>query len=98
MQRTGWYRTDLADGKLRYERPLPWDINSGWCESWAEVAKHALGDGAEVFWLDEIDPDLTHCVLLYRDRYYDAQVPEGVVDIRDLPLVQGVRRGIEFGN
>lgn len=92
MQEDGWY---TSKGDYVHSRPLPWDINNGRCEEWAEAAKDALGRGESDF-VEDMDPelyDIAHIVLVLDGRYYDAQVPEGVDSLRDLPIVRRVPRG-----
>lgn len=92
MAREGWYGPGPARD-ARHDMPLPWDINNGLCEEWAEAAVELVGGDAE--WLDSLDPncDFAHAVLVLDGRYYDAQTPRGVTDWHELPLVRGVGRG-----
>lgn len=67
-------------------------INSGLCEDFAhDVAR--LVPGAQATWVDELDPTLlgphdAHCVVVFKGRYYDAEAPDGVEWLRDIPLVK----------
>ncbi len=75
-------------------------INWGNCEDFARSVIDALeeiGDEADPIWDDELAtaeelesegfaPYGGHCVILYNDRYYDAECPHGVDDWHDIPF------------
>ena len=105
MQDRGWY---LGGRQPRYDRPTDWDVNNGMCEEWAISALEALGssayarepspDGPYMAWLEEFDAryeDYSHCVVYLNGKYYDAQVPDGVDALEDLPLLKGIPRAPE---
>lgn len=91
MQTGGWF---AGTARARsFERPIAWDINSGWCEEWAERAQSAVG--GEIVWLDQVgfDPlEFAHAVLDLDGRFYDAQHPDGVDELNALHLVRGTTR------
>lgn len=79
---------------LRGKEPTTWDINNGRCEELAEAVAERV-DGAECApaYDPELHPfredggwDADHFVVLYRGRFYDCEMPEGVEHVRDLPL------------
>jgi hypothetical protein len=70
------------------------DINSGSCDQFAKDLVATVGRGKEV-WGNMIDPEMpgsdSHCVAAIDGRYYDAEVPEGMDDIRDIPYFSECR-------
>lgn len=94
MRRTGWWYRGLEDserrGELQYGLPCEWDVNCGWCGTWAELARVRVG--GEVVWLTDDDGDPYHAVLRRRGRYYDSQHLDGVEAVGDLDIVRGVSR------
>ena len=102
MQKTGWWSGPPKERVCRHDRPLPWDINCGMCESWAELAVQKLGAG-DAIWIDQLIfwdttdcEDTFHCVLRLEGLFYDSQCLEGVDDPRKLPIVLGVSRPEPF--
>lgn len=95
MMLAGWF---LMHSRERIRtRPSAWDINCGWCETWALRARDLVG--GEVLWLDELNPiygpdeeNIPHCVLCVDGWFYDSQNRRGVRRIEELHLVQGVSR------
>ena len=88
MARDGfWYRE-----KLRHD-PIPWDINNGLCEEFAD-AIHGLAPEAEGYDAAEFDPetDSAHVFIKWGETFYDAENVRGVGDWRRLPLFQGRTR------
>lgn len=87
MQNGGWWHERVR----RFDRPLPWDINNGWCEEWAEFAVEAIGRG-HVTWLCDLDAERfdvgAHCVFVLDGWLYDAEVPDGVDRVDDLPFAR----------
>lgn len=90
MERHGWRKLDLVAGygRVRYDRPQPWDAAHGACFTWATYAAEALS-GGRVFWLP---PSGYHAVLELDGRYYDALALGGVDDFHDLPFVLAARQ------
>lgn len=87
-----WRRLYDENGKhkgfeVTHEDPTAWDINDGWCEEWANRVL-GLVPGAEAWWVDQLLPDseIAHVVILYEGRYYDAERPDGVERLEDLPI------------
>ena|ERR1700730_4190281 len=69
-----------------------WDINNGSCEEWAEYVRERL-PGAEVYWLDQLArTTLTHCVVIFEDKFYDAECHDGVSNWKDLPVYKDRRK------
>lgn len=70
------------------------DINSGSCDQFAGDLVATVGRGKAV-WGDEVDPGMpgadSHCVAEIDGRYYDAETPEGVADIRDISYFRECR-------
>jgi hypothetical protein len=62
-----------------------YDINNGMCDQWA-IAVEKLIPNAQAIWLEDLGVDIPHMVILYEGRYYDADVPQGVDDPKDLPI------------
>jgi hypothetical protein len=81
MSKGFWY-----EDQYRHD-PLPWDINNGWCEDWgslmiargSELGLHIDGD-----WYEKDGSN--HFVISYDSRYYDAEAPDGVDSLWDLPI------------
>lgn len=90
MQADGWYAP--GDDEPRYDRPLPWDVNNGYCEDWAEHAIRVFGEGESIFLEDYGYSDIAHVVLKLRGMYYDAQHPDGVKNLDDLSIVKRLPR------
>lgn len=85
MQADGWWcERGCPPGTSRrrtQEPPTPYDINHGWCDVWARTARTMANRGKVV--------DLEgHTVLLLGGRYYDAEVPDGVENWRELPCMR----------
>lgn len=68
-------------------------INEGACDDFADEIQERFP------WAELVDVPLnsdtipSHTVLKYRGRYYDAEVPDGVRRIADLPVVQRIGLG-----
>jgi hypothetical protein len=75
MRHDGFYH----EGVKRFD-PIVYDINNGQCEEWAYAAAELIPEAFPA-WMDE-----DHCVLVYRGRFYDADCPDGVDDVEDLPM------------
>lgn len=76
------------------EEPTTWDINNGFCEDLAEAVA-ARVPGAEVApaYDPELHPlredggyDADHFVVVFEGRFYDCECPEGVDQVRELPI------------
>lgn len=75
-----------------------YDINCGFCEDFAETVCRRFNNGpnyagvrdyAVAEWVDEEKYDsVSHCVVCYGGRFYDAEVPDGVDSPDDLPCVR----------
>ena len=68
-------------------KPTTWDINNGWCDTWAERVADIIG--GEAIWLDTLpgyDFDTSHCALSLDRKWYDAESLDGVDDWRQLPI------------
>lgn len=74
-------------------------INAGHCDLFGEAIYHAMGglkSGVEVLEVsvpededDEADYDWPyHVFVKYRGKYYDAEAPDGVKSMKDLPIFQ----------
>ncbi len=79
----------------------PFKINCGLCEYFAdelneELIKANIGQG-DVLWIDEIDPAINcqHVVLKFENRFYDAEEPYGVKDIKHIPCVARALRNFD---
>jgi len=81
----------------------PSEINRGQCEdfAWAyrNLLKELFGESAvrEIFvaWDDELfDPPPGfhggHCMLVWKGVFYDAECPDGVISMADLPFYQRI--------
>lgn len=79
--------------------PSAYEINNGQCEDFAEIITRA-GFGS-MLWQDqlchltsltweeyeqEISDYCHHCFIMYNNKFYDAECPEGVFHPKDLPL------------
>lgn len=86
MERNGFW---LGKNERRYDATA-WDINNGLCEYFAYAVCDEV-PGAEMFWLEELDSqyeDAHHCVIRYEGRFYDAECPQGVDRLEDLPYLR----------
>lgn len=74
----------------------PFDINSGYCEEFADTicervedsiqeARLEWGDEAEFLFGPKHDPG-SHCYIVHENKYYDAEEPYGVDSPAKLPL------------
>ena len=90
-------------GKRRHD-PTAWDIDNGACEDFAtSVLRQLPGglhetDGVNIEWLEDDSryATLSHCVLRFEGRYYDAEVPDGVDRLDEIPVItQRPRPGAE---
>lgn len=66
----------------------PYDINNGLCDCFATDIEKDVTEAIGL-WLEEIDSkyeDLSHCVIVYQGRYYDAECPDGVEKVEELPF------------
>jgi hypothetical protein len=72
----------------------PRDINKGYCDRFARYLVETL-DRGHTAWGDTIAPDMSHadahCVAVIAGRYYDAETPNGVDDVRDIPFFRRCR-------
>ena len=82
-----WYRREL-----RHD-PIPWDINNGLCDQFADAA-HKLVPNAEGYDVLELDPmaEVAHVIIKRGRTFYDAENVRGVSDWRRLPIFQGRSR------
>lgn len=90
MRQRGFYYRD----EKRYD-PTTWDIDNGECEEFSQAVLARLPggihetDGVETVWLDDELPDgPSHCVLRFKGRFYDAEAPEGVAHLGDVPVMR----------
>lgn len=65
------------------------DINAGNCYDFGRNVVEIMNiPGLEVIWGDSVDESMaagdSHAVLRYEGRYYDAEHPDGVDDIRNI--------------
>lgn len=93
LEKQGWLGKDKQPPLF----PTTWDINCGDCETFAvDVCMRV--SGAQAVWLDELNAVpleeewIAHCVVFYKDRYYDAECIDGVDKWEDIPLVKNHRR------
>lgn len=78
MRRTGF---TIHDGdEVRFD-PVVWDINNGYCETWAKLAAERLGENTYIEWIDPY-----HCALFYQGKWYDADCLDGEYYWADLPM------------
>lgn len=65
-------------------------INAGGCEEFAEEVVERLGGHTDELTTDTFlgHPGGTHSYIKFRGRYYDAEAPEGVSQIGQLPVIQ----------
>ncbi len=83
-----------GDETLGKHLPIPWDINCGWCDEFADRVA-MLMDGAESLWDDALCTDEEvaeygiHAFVRYEGRYYDSECLDGVDDFRKLPIYRG---------
>jgi hypothetical protein len=71
--------TGDPEDELRFD-PIPWDVNNGHCEAWAERAAELI-PGALAAWIDPV-----HCVLVYDGLFYDADWTAGARHWNQLPM------------
>lgn len=78
----------------RGEEPTTWDINNGFCEHLSEaVAERVAGAESVPAYDPELHPfredggwDADHFVVAFKGRFYDCECPEGVEQVRELPI------------
>jgi hypothetical protein len=66
------------------------DINDGCCHDFASDLQ-LIFPRVQVKWIRDIDPDLYfvgHAVAILDECYYDAETPEGVAQLAEIPLVK----------
>ena len=87
---------------LKGNWPKPYDINCGLCEDFAQEVIHSLTGTGEtpdlhMIWIEDLThgkyKDFAHAVIRLNTPeghlYFDAECPEGVYDLDDLPVVCG---------
>ena len=65
------------------------DINDGCCYDFANDLK-SIFPKINVSWIDELSQefsDIAHFVAFLDGKYYDAEVPFGVENLHDIPLI-----------
>lgn len=70
-----------------------WDINNGLCEDFAlDIISKFGGESDTLFgvWLDEYG--VNHFVICFNEKYYDAECPDGVDRITDIPCYKNRNR------
>jgi hypothetical protein len=68
----------------------PYQVNCGMCDELAQYVEETI-DGAEMFVVEDEFPELSHIshyAIRYKGRYYDAEAPCGVDDVRELPIIK----------
>jgi hypothetical protein len=68
---------------------MPYDINNGFCEEFAEALSLQL-PGSYVVSTPLGGDYPPHDFVKYRGRYYDAEAPYGVIDPIELPIFKRV--------
>jgi len=63
----------------------PYEINNGCCDCFAMDIIERMG-GYSDYLYEVWDDDAAHCYVVYKDRCYDAECPEGVKNCRQLPI------------
>ena len=78
--------------KTEYAGKRPYDINNGNCEdfAWDILKKLGMEDEKEgwLVWVEEYGVDAAHCVVEIGGKFYDAENPRGVKDVRRLNVVK----------
>ena len=77
-----------------YKTLTPSEINDGYCDIWAELFVEKFG--GKHYWSFEFPTGgCGHSWVKLNNKFYDAEVPNGVSSIEELPFVQ--RAVKEFG-
>jgi hypothetical protein len=78
---------------------ISWDINNGNCEEFAIRVLEKF-PRAKSAWLDEFPgyEDFAHMILIFKDKFYDAECINGVKSLCDLPLVKNRNKSREQVN
>jgi len=67
-----------------------YNINCGMCEDFANdlvsLFPEAVAEWGDGFTTEQDDPDqyAYHCIVLYQNKFYDSQHPEGIEDFREI--------------
>jgi len=77
----------LKFAKKDWNEFKPSVINDGFCEIWAKHFKEIIG--GEIIKTFVSDGNVySHTFINYKNLYFDAEVPNGVSDIMDLPFIK----------
>jgi hypothetical protein len=83
----------VAEALVHGDTPIV--INTGRCADFADAVWRRFPE-AKIFSDEDFGRDeYTHTFLKYKERYYDAETPDGVDDWQDLPIFH--RQAEEFG-
>ena len=92
-----WDRKSMENGYTG--EPTAWDINCGFCENWAVLAADKFGGHIEWHTIPDEDAyleglffDISHCVLVLNNKYYDSQSYDGVDNVSELDIFRLVDR------
>lgn len=92
MRKTGFF---YGPKNNRIYDAHPWDINNGLCEDFAETIESKV-PGAQLFWLEELDSKYQndgHCIIKFEGRFYDAECPQGVDKLEEIPFLLNRGKG-----
>lgn len=70
-----------------YDMLTPTEINNGYCDIWAAQFTDRFGGRHEWSYDFPGDPN-GHSWVALKGRYYDAEIPEGVTRLEDIPYFQ----------
>jgi len=86
--------TEIIKDKVRDFGLSPYEINTGSCDNFADsVLDEAKHCGLDVSLRE--DENVGHIWVVYKGRHYDAEVPKGVSDWKELPIIKRNERGIK---
>lgn len=89
------------------EEITPREFNEGMCFELADFVSENVPRAEYIRLIDEMFPEMTideknafedeydsiiHALIKYEGKYYDAEVPEGVISLEELPVVKRFRK------
>jgi hypothetical protein len=90
-----WYNKKTKKVELKcLEKPTPYDINCGYCNDFCHLVCDMMGGETKDLyglWVEEftnyrLKYGISHVIIFYNDKYYDAECHEGVRNWKNIPL------------
>lgn len=77
----------LVEEYEKVENLSPEQINNGYCADFFSVIFERLGCPKEIIAGNDYEPEgFGHTWIIFENRHYDAECPEGVDDWKNLPI------------